>query len=190
MNKILLTIVASAVVAIFASNAVATYSGPSDSEGDFNGTVFMNGHDSDGDGLNGRSGLLRVRHSKWRFMEINIDVTINFANPQGECPAGQTQLFPSGEIVLSDYSGDDALFLKIDEDTVACDGDSPEVITATIGVYDAISGNVLSGRGDYDNVSGDMVLTLPSDAVLRSGPAFGEPVMVHVYDASFVIDYD
>lgn len=170
----------------------SAYSFFDDTSGNFFGTVVMNGHDSTSppDGLNGRSGLLRVTNSRFRYFETNIDVTIDFTNPQGDCPDGEIQLFPAGEIILSTRRGNGALFLKIDEDQSLCSGDSPEVLTATIGVFDAITQQVLSGKGLYSDVSGTATFLLPSDAQLRSGPVAGEPVVVYVHDGSFQIDFD
>lgn len=191
MKHTLITIMIAVVgMLVVASTSSAHHSPPPDDSGNFFGSVFQNGIDADGDGLNGRSGTLRVRDSVFKYADVNIDVTINFANPQGNCPAGEIELFPSGEISLSTWSGDGALFLQIDPTKTICSGARPEVVHLNIGVFDAQTQQVLPGKGTFANASGTARFYLPSDAQLRSGPVIGEPQVVYVHDGSFEIDYD
>lgn len=149
--------------------------------GDFHGTVFRNGIDSDGDGLNGRSGLLRVNNSKWRFIEPHVDSTIDFDDPFFNCPIGAPRLYVTGTFVLSNWRGD-SIFAKIDNQDYCLDG-STESVTVT----------VVGGTGSFEGQTGTGSLSLPDDRVLDYELIDGLwpfPTVVFVNNGHFELDLD
>lgn len=149
--------------------------------GSFYGTVFQNSMELTGDDGLARSGLLRVRDSRFGYLEVNIDTGV-----VGACNDGSPLLFAEGEAVLTNYSGSDALFMVFDP-TPFC-ATPPEVVTAFI----------VGGRGVFAGASGDVELTLPDDTVLRWS---SEPIMtplgmlpypqvVYAHNGSFVVNLD
>lgn len=149
--------------------------------GDFHGTVFRNGIDSDGDNLNGRSGLLRVTNSKWRFLEAHVDSTIDFEDPFQGCDPGVPRLFVTGTVVFTNWWGD-SVHAKIDDQNYCLDG-STETVTAT----------VIGGTGDFEGQTGSGTLSLPDDRVLDIELVDGIwpfPTVVFVNDGHFELVLD
>lgn len=143
---------------------------PCNLTGSLFGMVTQNGIDLDGDGFNGRSGLLRARGSSLVYADVNVDATLA---AEQTCPAGQVQITPSGQVAFSTLDGNSAVFAAVDPTTKLCLG-ATEVVKLTI----------TGGRGAWNGATGVGSITLPDDVTLNSD-AFGRPRVVYVHDGAF-----
>lgn len=144
------------------------------------GMVVQNNVDLDGDGANGRSGLLRARGLGLAYADVNLDSNVDLTDPQGVCDPGETQIHAQGQVVFSSLSGANAIVAVIDPSVPTCFGLTAEEVGLVI----------VDGRGIYAGATGTGSVFLSDDIVLGVDPNFplSVPSIVYVHDGQYVLN--
>lgn len=174
--SILVLALVAALVATASANSGTTLSGS------LFGMATQNNIDLTGDGANGRSGMLRARGFGLAYADVNLDSEVDLVNPQGVCPAGETQIHAQGQIVFSSLSGNNVIVTIIDTSAPICFGGPAEEVGLTI----------IDGRGAYAGATGTGAVFLSDDIVLGVDPAFpfSVPSVVYVHDGQYTLSVD